>query len=242
MNQTPIVDSSERCKQSIAQHYDESFVGHPPAEAMVRMALARAGVPMIRLIGTPGAGKTELICATLRRLADPKRVAVIAVNPASSRDADRMRANCGHVEHIEAAVPSAAAMWRVIANLQLADFDLILVEGSSAMAALPDIGQDATVAVLAYTGGDDKAAEYRPLIEAAALVLLTKSDLRFQIAFDEATFREDIRSANTVAEITDISAATGEHMEQWCAWLNRLRLAKRPPLASTEQESEWYIG
>jgi Ni2+-binding GTPase involved in maturation of urease and hydrogenase len=50
-----------------------------PPEAMIREALARAGVLAMRIIGPPGSGKTELIEATLKGYPAPRRVAVIAV-------------------------------------------------------------------------------------------------------------------------------------------------------------------
>lgn len=220
----------------------EPFVGRPPAEAMVRITLSRAGVLMVRLIGPPGAGKTELIRATLGRFADPQRVAVITVNPASARDADRLRCSCGHVDHIDASIPTASAVWRAISGLDLAGTDLIVVEGCSGMAPLTDIGQDATVAVLSYTGGDDKAAEYRTLIEAASLVLLNKSDMRLPFGFDSVAFQKDVRSANADADVLDISAASGQGMDQWFTWLERIRLAKKSPLAHDRQSSDWFIG
>ena len=73
--------------------------GGPP-EAMIRAALARAGVLAMRIIGPPGSGKTELIEATLKGYPAPRRVAVIAVDPASVREADRLQNKCGFVAHL----------------------------------------------------------------------------------------------------------------------------------------------
>lgn len=128
-----------------------------PPESLLRAALAKAGVLMVRLIGPPGAGKTQLIESTLRRCSVPHRVAVITVNPASARDAQRLENWCGKVAHINAPVPLAAPVWEAVSKLNLADFDIILIEGSSGLARLADIGQDATVAVLSVSGGDDTA-------------------------------------------------------------------------------------
>ena len=71
-------------------------------------------------------------------------------------------------------VPDPAEIWRIISKLHLEDFDFILIEGCGGMAPLKDVGQDATAAVLAVSGGDDKALEYHTLFKSAWVILLTK--------------------------------------------------------------------
>jgi len=198
-----------------------------PPEAMIREALARAGVLAMRIIGPPGAGKTELIEATLKGYPAPRRVAVIAVDPASVREADRLQNKCGFVAHLDSAVPDPAEIWRIISGLRLEDFDFILIEGCGGMAPLKDVGQDATAAALAVSGGDDKALEYRTLLESASVILLTKIDVRHLVKFDEHVFRADARTIAPSAELIELSAVTGSNMHHWLAWLDKARTAKK---------------
>jgi len=198
-----------------------------PPEAMVRAALSRAGVLAIRLIGPPGSGKTELIEATLKAYPAPRRVAVIAVDPASAREADRLQDKCGFVAHLESAVPDAVDIHRIISKLPLQDFDFILIEGCGGMTSLKDIGQDTTVAVLAVSGGDDKALEYRALLASASLILLTKIDVRYMVKFNEGVFRADARAVAPQADIIELSAVTGSNMFRWLEWLDKSRTAKK---------------
>ncbi|MGD0770498.1 MAG: GTP-binding protein [Tepidisphaeraceae bacterium] len=216
----------------------------PPPAAMIRKQLAQAHILAVRLIGHPGSGKTQLIDATLRRLPAPQRVAVIAVNPASSRDADRLRGLCGFVGHIDAAAPDAASILRITSQCQLENFDILLIETAGGLGALPDLGQDATVAVFAVSGGDDKAAEYSTLLKAASAAVLTKIDLHPMVKFDEGVFRRDVKNINPSAEIHALSAVSGAGMSSWLAWLDRKRIEKRSrdANAAAEHYNETFIG
>jgi hydrogenase nickel incorporation protein HypB len=181
----------------------------------------------LRIIGPPGSGKTELIKATLKGYPAPMRVAVIAVDPASVREAERLQNQCGFVAHLDSAVPDPAAIWRIISQLRLKDFDIILIEGCGGMAPLKDIGQDATAAVLAISGGDDKALEYHTLLESASVILLTKIDVRQLVKFNEHVFRRDTRTICPNADLIELSAVTGSGMHGWLEWLDKARTAKK---------------
>ncbi|HTW94421.1 MAG TPA: GTP-binding protein [Tepidisphaeraceae bacterium] len=200
---------------------------HPPAAGMIRKALTDACIPLVRIIGHPGSGKTELIEASLNHMAAPQRVAVIVINPASARDAQRLGKSCRCVAHIDAAVPTSSSVWSIIRDLKLEEFDMILIETAGGLAPLQDLGQDATVAVFAVSGGDDKAAEYHTLLNAASAVVLTKTDLRQLVKFDSQVFRNDLQSINPSAEVHELSAKTESGIGEWLAWLERVRLDKR---------------
>jgi hydrogenase nickel incorporation protein HypB len=216
----------------------------PPPAAMIRKQLAQARILAVRLIGHPGSGKTQLIDATLRRLPAPQRVAVIVVNPASSRDADRLLGLCGFVGHIDAAAPDAASILRIMSQLQLEKFDVLLIETAGGLGTLPDLGQDATVAVFAVSGGDDKAAEYSGLLNSASAIVLTKTDLHAMVKFDDGVFRRDVKNINPSAEILALSAVSGDGMPSWLAWLDRKRIDKRSrdADAGAEHFKEYFIG
>jgi hydrogenase nickel incorporation protein HypB len=216
-----------------------------PAEGKTRAALTMAGVLAVRLIGPPGTGKTEFIEAMLKSHPAPQRVAVICVNPASGRDAKRLELYCGHVQHIDAPVPRAAAIWEAVSKLPLDKLELIVIEGSSGMAELTDIGQDVTAAVMAISAGDDKAVEYVPLLKAASAVLLTKSDMRALVKFDENVFRQDVSVINPEAEIFVVSAFSGAGMGHWMQWLEHAQFIKRSRGVSSigsEELGEHFMG
>ncbi len=224
---------------------EERNVGRPPPAALIRKALKQANVLGIRIIGHPGSGKTALIEAALNSLPAPKRVAVIVVNPASDRDAARLQKLCGHVAHVDAAVPDAASIWRALSELKLQDFDTLLIEAAGGLANLLDLGQDATAAVFAVSGGDDKAAEYHTLLSSASAILLTKIDLFPLVRFDQEIFRRDVRGFNPSADVFEISSTTGAGIHFWLDWLDHMRTAKaqiRPRGDSRDESTEQFIG
>jgi hydrogenase nickel incorporation protein HypB len=195
--------------------------------ALIRTALAKANVLAVRVIGPPGAGKTQLLQETLRQLSNCRRVAVIVVNPAAGRDADRLHGAAGFVHHLDAPVPSAAAIWRVLQEIDLAKLDMVLIECAGGLAPLPDVGQDASVAVFSVSGGDDKAMEYSELLRHVSAVVLTKIDLLTVVKFDSQIFRADVDRINSGVTLHELSALTGIGMFSWLAWLNERQADKR---------------
>ena len=212
--------------ESTTHNAEPRLALHLSPVALIRTALAKQRVLSLRLIGPPGAGKTQLIQETLKQLPHPKRVAVIAVNPAAGRDADRLHGAAGLVAHIDAPVPTAAAIWRVLSKIDLSQFDTLLIECAGGLMDLPDLGQDASVAVFSVSGGDDKAMEYAGLLERVSAVVLTKIDLRPLVKFDSRIFRSDVERINPGAALHEVSSLTGSGMFSWLNWLNERRTAK----------------
>ena len=224
---------------------DEKSIARPPAAAVIRRALAQSRVVGIRLIGHPGSGKTELLEATLKHLPSPKRVAVIVINPASSRDVERLQPLCGFAAGIDSAIPDAASVWHVISTLTLDLFDIVLIEAAGGLAPLNDLGQDKTVAVFSISGGDDKAAEYHNLLSSASAILLTKSDLRPLVKFDPEVFRRDLRAFNASADVYETSARTRHGLTAWINWIDQMHATKRRRSAQPEPDessAERFIG
>lgn len=230
--------------EDISTDVESSNPTRPPAAAVIRKALAKAAIPAIRITGHPGSGKTSLIEATLKHLPAPMRVGVIIVNPASIRDAERLRKLCGYVGRLDVAVPTGAGVGRVFAEIDLAKLDLLLIETAGGLAPLHDLGQDATVAVFAVSGGDDKAAEYRQVLAASSALILTKKDLLPLVKFDSKVFRNDVNSINPAAEVFEISAQTGIGIPAWVAWLDRIRACKRRKQDGPCQDapSDHFVG
>ena len=127
----------------------------------------------------------------------------------------------------------------------MGDLDLILIEVSDGLATLEDVGQDATVAVLAVSGGDDKAVEYRSLLANSSAILLTKSDIRSQVKFDESVFNSDLKAINPAARIFTVSASSGSGILGWLDWLNGKRAEKarrNAPPSVDRPMGECYLG
>lgn len=87
--------------------------------------------------------------------------------------------------------------------------------------ALFDLGEDAKVAILSVTEGDDKPLKYPHMFRAARLVLLNKVDLLPHLDFDLAKAISYARDVNLDVTVLQVSAKTGEGMVQWYHWIAR---------------------
>jgi hydrogenase nickel incorporation protein HypB len=210
-----------------------------------RELLKTAGVLLVALVGPPGAGKTALIEATARQLRGKARVAVVAINPAADRDADRVSRYCDQVQAVKTAAPDAGVFGAALRQLSLNRLDIVFIESIGGIAGKTDFGQDRTVTVLGVTGGDDKAAEYADLLAESPVLVLTQADLRRQVNFDLGAFRADVRRINPATQLIEVSAFENTGLPRWLAWLDAQRQVKDPtyhPVEPLTHVPDLYLG
>jgi hydrogenase nickel incorporation protein HypB len=200
--------------------------------ALNRQVLRDSGIFTIDLIGAPGCGKTALLEATLPRLAPDLRGAVVVGDLATQRDADRMARFCDQVVQVNTGKGchlEAHHVRQAIANLDVSRIDVLFIEnvGNLICPVGFDLGQDVKIGMFAVSGGDDKAAKHPYIVCESSLLLLGKSDLYPHVPFDRDLFRTDIRQLNPKVELFELSAKTGEGMDQWVGWL-RAQSKNRP--------------
>jgi hydrogenase nickel incorporation protein HypB len=193
-----------------------------------RADLALHGVCAINLMSSPGAGKTMLLRETLRRLASTVRIGVIEGDIETSLDADQLTGFGAEVTlvntgngfggecHLDAPMVRSA-----LPRLPLGELDLVVIEnvGNLVCPAEFDIGEHARAMVYAITEGEEKPLKYPVMFRSADLVAINKIDLLPHLDFDLDLFRANLRKVNPEATTIDISARTGEGVDEWCDWL-----------------------
>ena len=195
----------------------------------LRNSFDAAGVAVVSLVSSPGAGKTALLEATLRALAPTDRVASLVGDLATDRDARRLASagvpvrqiTTGAVCHLDAEmVRSALAGWN------LADLDYLFVEnvGNLVCPASYDLGERARAVLMSVTEGEDKPLKYPTIFNSADVAIITKIDLAAAAQFDVDAARANIHEVRPGIEILELSARTGLGMP---AWLDRLRAWRR---------------
>ena len=99
--------------------------------------------------------------------------------------------------------------------------DIIFIENVGNLVCPSDfaLGENARVIVLSVPEGDDKPIKYPQTFAKADIVLINKIDLIDYIKFDMERVLADIRAVNPQANILQISATTGEGMQDWYNWL-----------------------
>ncbi len=188
-----------------------------------REQLAQRGVFALNLVSSPGSGKTTLLCKTITLLgAQP--VAVIEGDQQTSQDADRIRAtgapaiqiNTGKGCHLDAHMVGHA-----LEQLKLAEDSLLMIEnvGNLVCPAAFDLGEAHKVVILSVTEGEDKPIKYPDMFRAASLMLLNKVDLLPHLNYNVQAAIAFARRVNPTIQVLQVSATTGEGMDQWLAYL-----------------------
>ncbi len=200
-----------------------------------RERFAAAGVYVLNLMSGPGAGKTTLLERTAEALSPRMRLAVIAGDLETRRDADRIgrhgvpvvQINTGGACHIEAHQIAAAAD-----QFELSEFELLIIEnvGNLVCPAEFDLGEDDKVMILSCTEGHDKPAKYPLMFRESRAMLLNKVDLLPHTNFDVEAAIADAKALNPGIEVIKLSAFTGEGLAAWFDWLeSRIKATRRRP-------------
>jgi len=185
-----------------------------------RAAFDAAGVYVVNIMASPGAGKTSLILETAARLPAGVKPAVIEGDIASTIDADRIAAsgipvvqiNTGGNCHLDAPMIRTA-----LPHLDLAGADVLFIEnvGNLICPANYRLGADLALVLASVPEGHDKPYKYPGIFAGADIVLLNKCDLAAALEFDDAAFDRGVRLVNQRAPIIRASCRTGEGLAQW---------------------------
>jgi len=189
-----------------------------------REHFAAHGVLAINLMGSPGSGKTAMLEATARAFAGRFRVAAIAGDLATDRDAERLRSagiparaiTTGSACHLDAAMVHHA-----LHHASLQDARLLFIEnvGNLVCPAVYDLGQAFNVVALAVTEGEDKPLKYPVMFRKADLVLVTKTDLLPHLDVRAEAIDEALGRVMPRPDLIHVSARNGDGLQRWFAWL-----------------------
>jgi hydrogenase nickel incorporation protein HypB len=188
-----------------------------------------AGVTVVNLMSAPGAGKTSLLEAVVRRL-EGIRIGVLEGDVQGSLDAERLASlhvpvtqlntdpGFGGECHLDANMVRTA-----IPSIPLAELDLLVVEnvGNLVCPAEFRIGEHHRAMVTSVTEGEDKPLKYPLMFRACELVLVNKIDLLPHLEVDLDKLLHHVEAVNPGVETMLVSARTGEGVDAWRDWLVR---------------------
>ena len=192
--------------------------------AQNRRRLAERGIFTLNLVSSPGSGKTTLLVKTIEMLRGRRSVTVIEGDQQTSQDAERIRAtgapavqiNTGKGCHLDAHMVGHA-----IEKLDLPEDSLLMIEnvGNLVCPAAFDLGEAHKVVILSVTEGEDKPIKYPDMFRAASLMLMNKCDLLPYLSFKVDAAIEFARRVNPAIEVIQVSATTGQGMDEWLRWI-----------------------
>ena len=189
----------------------------------------RHGVTVVNLMSAPGAGKTALLERALRDLS--VRAGVLEGDVQGSLDADRLASlhvpvvqlntgnGFGGECHLDANMVRSA-----LPALPLAAIDLLIVEnvGNLVCPAEFRIGEDVRIMVSSVAEGEDKPLKYPLMFRACELVVINKIDLLPHVDFDMERYLHHLDAVHPGVATMQVSARTGEGVEEFREWLERV--------------------
>ena len=191
---------------------------------LLRSELKKDKTFYLNLMSSPGSGKTTTLKATIAGLRDSLRIGVMEADIDSDVDAKAIAAlgiksiqvHTGVMCHLDADMSRQG-----LRAIGTDDLDLVILEnvGNLVCPAEFDTGACKNAVILSIPEGDDKPLKYPLMFEKADVVLVNKIDALPVFDFDLEKFRENVRLRNACCPVFPISAATGEGVDAWCAWL-----------------------
>jgi hydrogenase nickel incorporation protein HypB len=182
-------------------------------------------VLVINLMSSPGSGKTALLEATIKRLRESLKIAVIEGDLETENDTKRIQAQgvpayqitTGTACHLDAHLVHNA-----LHHLALDNLDLLFIEnvGNLVCPASFDLGHHRNVVLLSVTEGDDKPAKYPVMFRAADLMLISKTDLLpYLDDFSPSNAEQNLHNLANNAPVIEFSSKDGQGMDTWITWL-----------------------
>ena len=174
-----------------------------------------AGVLVVSLVSTPGAGKTALLEHTLTHMReDGCRVAALVGDLATENDAQRLarshapvrQITTGTICHLDAEMVKLA-----LADWSLSEIDVLFIEnvGNMVCPASYDLGERLRFVLMSVTEGEDKPLKYPTIFNTADVAVITKMDLADAVEFDLALARRNIQAVRPAMKTMELSVKTG---------------------------------
>jgi len=194
----------------------------------LRQRFHEAGVFVVSMVSSPGAGKTALLERTLTLLRQQFRVAALVGDLATENDAARLARSqapvkqilTGTVCHLEAAmVQNALEGWK------LDDLDFLFIEnvGNLVCPSSYDLGEDLRLVLMSVTEGEDKPLKYPTIFNSADAAVITKIDLASAVDFDATAAKRSIQAVRPGMTILEVSAKSGDGTEALLDFLQSRR-------------------
>jgi len=190
----------------------------------LRERFREAGVSVVSLVSSPGAGKTTFLEKTLSSLRQRYRVAALVGDLATENDAARLARSqapvkqiiTGTVCHLDAQMIGSA-----IEGWNLCDLDFLFIEnvGNLVCPSSYDLGENLRLVLFSVTEGEDKPLKYPTIFNTADVAVITKVDLSAAVEFDPAAAQNSIESVRPGMRTFRVSAKTGEGMDECLRFL-----------------------
>ncbi len=194
----------------------------------LRERFEEAGVFVVNIVSSPGAGKTALLERTLDALLPEHRAALLVGDLATENDATRLartgapvrQISTGTTCHLEAQmIEDSLDGW----NLDELDFLFIENVGNLVCPAGYDLGENLRALLFSSPEGEDKPLKYPTLFNTADVTVLTKMDIAEAVEFDASLARENVHQMRPDLPVLETSTRTEDGLDAWLDLLQERR-------------------
>lgn len=178
----------------------------------------------MNLVSSPGSGKTSLLERTISDLKNEIEFSVIEGDQQTTNDADRIHAlnvpalqiNTGKGCHLDSEMIAKA-----LKELKPKQNSILMIEnvGNLVCPSMFDLGENQRVVIISTTEGEDKPLKYPDMFHTSNICIINKIDLLPYLKFDLEKLKENAKKVNPNVKFFEVSATTGEGMEQWYEFL-----------------------
>ena len=186
----------------------------------LRQRFREAGVRVVSMVSSPGAGKTMLLEKTLAIVSREYRVAALVGDLATENDALRLQRSGAPVKqittgttcHLDASMISAA-----LTDWNLKGLDILFIEnvGNLVCPSSYDLGEDLRAVLMSTTEGEDKPLKYPTIFNSADIAVITKIDLAAAVEFDVKAVHRNVQAVRPGMRVIEVTAKTGAGLENW---------------------------
>jgi hydrogenase nickel incorporation protein HypB len=190
----------------------------------LRLRFKDAGVQVVSLVSSPGAGKTMLLEKMLTQLRTECRVAALVGDLATENDAARLARSQAPVRQITTGTVchlDAEMVEKAMVDWDLSELDCLFIEnvGNLVCPSSYDLGEELRLVLLSVTEGEDKPLKYPTIFNTADVAVITKIDLADAVEFDAKAAHDNIQSVRPGMKVFEVSAKTGAGLPEFLRFL-----------------------
>ena len=194
--------------------------------AAQRKELDRHSVLGINIMSGPGAGKTSIVERTAESLGRKYRIQVIEGDIQGDLDARRVAAKgarCVQINTQGACHLDGLMLGPAMEEIDFSGLDLLLVEnvGNLVCPAEFTLPTHYNATVISTPEGSDKPVKYPLMFSKSDVLVINKMDLLPHVNFDLSALKKAVRKLKPGIAFVEMSAKTGEGVDQWVAWLEQ---------------------
>ena len=204
-------------KQSVYENNDQE------AERL-RQRLKSEKTCLMNLMSSPGSGKTTTVLRLIEKLRDEFKIGVMEADIDSAVDAETVAAtgvkaiqlHTGGMGHLDAPMTESG-----INEFGTEELDFVILEnvGNLVCPAELDTGAAFDMMLLSVPEGDDKPLKYPLMFSKVSVLVINKIDVKPYFNFDTEAVRERVTKLNPDIKVFEISAKTGEGVDELAACL-----------------------